>query len=147
MKKLLLSLVILTGTSWAYGASDRFGSPRQEVTRTSFTASADIGVVIASNPTGGGAPMVLRSISCSGVNATTVTVSDSMIYNTNTSTKAVFSYVPTNPGAHLGSYPSQVFYSIFMSSAIKYTKDGGSAPCNISWDFLTEPRFNVPYRP
>lgn len=145
MKKVILSLLILLGAGSAY-AKDRFGNERSEIPRSSWTASAEIGVTIASNPTGGGSPMVLRSISCSGVVATTITVVDANVYTINTTTRIMFSYVPTQPTAGLGAYPSQIFYDQFFSSGITYTKTGTPAPCNISWDFLVEPRFNVPYR-
>lgn len=147
MKKALLSLLILTGlTAFAHSAQDRYGSVRNEIPRSSYTSTADIGVTIASNVPTVGAPMVLRSIVCSGVNATTVTVADATFYTPATSTKAVYIYIPSNPTSILGSPGNQIYYDTYMSSGIKYTKDGGNAPCHITWDFITEPRFPV-YRP
>lgn len=148
MKKLLIAFGLLLACKVVHAGQDRFGSTRQEVPRSSFTASEDPGVVIASHPTGGSlGPFILRTVYCSGVVASTITFYDTQKFTANPSTRDVFAYNPVTPLAILGTSPSQVDFSSYYSSGISYIKIG-LAPCGIRWDYLVDPDpKKVPYRP
>lgn len=150
MRNKILTGLILLIVGTAQAASDRFGNERDEIPRSSYTASNEKGVTIASAPvafvsgsTVASGGLVLRYVSCSGVNASTLTFVDAMVYNLNPSTRVVFAYQPVSPSAILGTPPAQVNYNAFFSSAITYQKEG-FAPCVSGWDYTTRPRHGDP---
>lgn len=132
----LIGILFLAGPVFA--GQDRFGNSRYEIPRTSFTLSSDRNVIIASAgvtqwESGYGAIMI-RSIDCSGVNPSTITVFNSIVFDGASSTAAIYQYNPSN-GKTDGFYGS-----VFISSALSYDKLG-TAPCMIGWDYTTIPKF------
>ena len=146
MRKLIVFLTAILGAGYLHAGQDRFGSMRPETPRSSWTASLDPGVIIATNPTGGGQGFFLRSIYCSGVNPSTVTFFNAQNFGVALSTRDQVSYVPPASGV---SAPFQIRFDAFYSSGIAYIKNQVAAvpvPCVIDWDYVADPG-NVPYRP
>ena len=91
MKKLGILVGIILSATFSYAGQDRFGSMRKEVLRSSFTNSVDPGVNIASNTVPGWDVLkgsstgylgfILRYVNCSGVNPSTITFFDTIIFN------------------------------------------------------------------
>lgn len=135
MKKYLLAGLILFSWSLSHAGQDRFGSMRGEIPRSSFTYSADPGVVVASNPTNSGGFFVVRYAYCSGVNASTITFYDTQTFTVNATTKDVLSHQPTSPTSFNGATETSIHFNTLYSSGIAYIKTG-AAPCGIKWDYL-----------
>lgn len=132
--KILAFAAVLFLTASAHAVSDRFGSERTEIPRSSFTDSADLNVVVASisavdNWKGS---FVIRRVSFSGYVGSTVAFYDDTQFTANTSTRAkVFYFPPSNDGR-----PTTTQLDIYCSSGIMYNKQG-TAPMNMNWDYVT----------
>lgn len=136
MKNKFLAGILLFLAGSAFAGSDRFGAERRETARSSFTTSSDAYVIISSVPSDNVGSLVLRSISFSGLQATTVTVYDTNLKpNIGPMTTAyMVQYVPlTGDGK-----PTQVDVDLFISSALMYNKVG-TAPTLLKWDWMSLP--------
>jgi hypothetical protein len=140
MKTLLTGLFVVLSSSFLHAGTDRFGNVRSEIPRSSFTATANANVQIASAGVtqweSGYGGIVLRYIECSGVDSSTITVFNSMVFDGQSSTATVYRYTPTANGG----FSSPYYGSVYISSALSYDKKG-LAPCTIGWDYTTMPKF------
>lgn len=140
MNKLFAAAIFLGLACLAHaGSQDRVGNDRLEVTRSSYTETTDLDVVIASRVTisyAGGSieagDMYVRSVVFSGAAPSTITFYDANLFTNATTTRAKV-YWPGNQVT-----PVTVDVSLYFSSAVMYSKQG-TAPANINWDYFTPP--------
>lgn len=139
MKSKLLAVLLLFLAAPVFAADDRFGSERMEVSRTSWTNTADTNVLIASAPvlySGYGGELVLKRVTCSGAAGEDIFFYDTVSNIIDISTRT--RHVHTNGGTAF----TTADYGVLFSSGLMYRKTGGN-PCTIHWDYTTPPRHRV----
>lgn len=146
MRKIEFSAILLILLSFPlYAASDRFGSERTEVPRSSFTDTTTGGnVVISSVPSDGNGSLVLRAVIFSGMRPSTVTFYDANLFEAVTTTRTRLEYTPVfNTTGGSGSLPTRVNVDMWFSSALMYNKIG-AGPVTILYDWLAPSRLGDP---
>lgn len=142
MKAKLLAIALLLVPAIAFADDDRFGSERAEVSRTSYTQSADLNVLIASAPVQTypaiGGEIYLKGVDCFGVAPSTIAFYDATRFDNTVSTRTKFIHIGALAPSGRAQGHTHMPYSMLFSSGLVYTKIG-IAPCTITFDFTLTP--------
>ena len=145
--KLFLAMIVFGCVQKVNAASgDRFGYSRLEVPRSSYTDSGNtVNVLISSAPNywssnlSRGGNIILRSMTVSGVNPSTITFYDTITFANNVSTMVKVYYSPVvTANGNMGA--ANLNFNILFSSGLMISKtDIGGVSASIQWDYTTPP--------
>lgn len=148
--KLIAAVVLLFGAVNLHAATnDRFGNDRDEIPLSSFTATTDFNVLLASAPsrystaisTLGGS-VFLRSVDCYGVIPTTISFYNTITFVVATTTRTKVVHIGAVAPTLGVDSETHLKTSIWFSSGLMYSKTG-LAPCTIGFDYTQRPPHGI----